>query len=229
MNLLKSNSLAKTLDAVNESLFYEKQILRSQKLQICNWLANRCGQNGSYELMPAPMAADFRGPVMLFTGEKINSRAGTSHVLGQEASRILIMFGNNLAKIKTAVNASADAMLRRINSYPEGKLGKGTYCCTTCSCAMWRNIGVGGLKNKQSILKAGINSLKKRRDGKGRWSGFPFYYTLLTLSEIKTSDVLKELRYSAQACERALSKLHGPGKITRRRRVLLERVLAECA
>jgi len=47
----------------------------------------------------------------------------------------------------------------------------------------------------------GLKALKKRRDGKGRWRNFPFYYTLLSLTEIDIPQPVDEMKYAAKACE----------------------------
>lgn len=56
------------------------------------------------------------------------------------------------------------------------------------------------------MLKAGMEYLKKYRDNKGRWSGFPYYYTLYVLNEAQTDIVKEELIYTAGIIERRLKK-----------------------
>jgi len=113
-----------------------------------------------------------------------------------------------------------------------GRLGKeiypGTYCCGKCSCALWRHLSVGGLDKAERRLAAGVKTLKSRRDGNGRWKVFPFYYTLLALSEIDLPSAVSEMRYAAPSCERILKQSPKDGKYTQRRQLLAERVLAKC-
>ena len=150
MKLLYKNSLAKTIDAVNEALFFNKKIPASQK----------------------------KGMEKLLAG----------HVAGGQEF--------------------------------------GTFCCVTCSCALWRNAAEGGLKNSKKLLDAGLKILKSNRDGKGRWGRFPFYYTLLALSEIDSTKAKAELKYCQPACEKSLKRLSKKDDIIskRRRKILIKSV-----
>ncbi len=93
---------------------------------------------------------------------------------------------------------------------------------------MWRHLAVGGLDHAKARLQNGMTVLKKYRDGTGRWRRFPFYYTLLALTEIDTPSARQEMQYAARVCERVLKRLHGNGRYGRRRKIVLERVLAYC-
>ena len=64
------------------------------------------------------------------------------------------------------------------------------------------------------------------RAGGNRWSRFPFFYTLLALTEMEGPEARKELRWAAPAAERSLKALRGSGRYLRRRRAVLERTLA---
>lgn len=102
------------------------------------------------------------------------------------------------------------------------------YCCRTCTPALWRHLAVGGLEDSERRLTAGMKALKSHRDSKGRWKGFPFYYTLLALSEIDLPPVIREMRYAAPACERVLRRSPRDDKFASRRRLLAERILEKC-
>jgi len=62
------------------------------------------------------------------------------------------------------------------------------------------------------------------RDGKGQWRRFPFWYTVLALSEMDVPEASRELKYAAPVLERAAgSPAHGT--YARRRRELAVRAL----
>jgi len=82
MNLLHENSLGKTLDAINDALFFEKQIPQEEARRTARWIAGRQGLPTSYAGMFAPTNEDYTEGVRLFTGERISSRVGTGHILG---------------------------------------------------------------------------------------------------------------------------------------------------
>ena len=227
MKLLHPSSLAATIDAVNEALFVGKQIPPAERARTAAWIAGRQGKRGSYANMFAPTPRDFAGGIRVFTGEAVRSNAATAHILGEEASRALILLGVGKAEVRTALSHATAGMLARLReSESAGMSSRGFYCCAMCSCALWRHLGVGGLSGAEARLRGGVKILRTHRSGEGRWRRFPFYYTLLSLTELDLLAARRELRYAAPACERALKTVRGEERIAARRRVLLERVLA---
>jgi hypothetical protein len=226
MELINHNKLTSTIDAVNEAFFLKRSLSKSFRNQIAEWIASRQGMEGSYANMFAPTRKDFQDGLVLFTGEKISSRVGVSHILGQESCRALILLNVKSAGVKLALEKANAGFMERMKKYIMPK--EGTYCCATCSCALWRHLSAGGLENGERILAAGIRTLKSLRDGKGRWKRFPFYYTLLILNEIELPAARKEMQYSARACERLLKREMKKDKISQRRYILAERILQKC-
>ena len=82
------------------------------------------------------------------------------------------------------------------------------------------------MSRKDERLSGGLKYLKSFRDGKGRWRRFPYYYTLLALSEIHGLDADAEIRYAAPGLERMLRRKGNGDRFDLRRRMLAERVLA---
>ena len=225
MKILFPSSLGATVDAVNEALFFCRTLTQLQKREAVKWLAGRVGEAGSYAEMPAPTRKDIAGGVKLFTGESLNSRASVAYILGQEACRAMILLGcNNKFSLEKLANATAGMMRRLI---PEKRAGM--YCCGRCSCAMWRHLAVGGLDGGERRLMRGIKALKAHRDGDGKWKRFPFYYTLLALTEINNRSSIAEMQYAAPNCECLLARrARGNKKYDQRRRAVAERVLSVC-
>ena len=226
MKLIDNNSLASTLDSVNEAFFYKRPLKKSERAQAAGWIASRQGLPGSYAGMFAPTGKDFRNGLVLFTGEKVSTRAGLSHILGQESCRTLLLLNVMSADVKKAMERAVAGFMPRMKQYI--RADEGTYCCATCSCALWRHLSAGGLGNSERLLTNGIKTLRSFRDGKGRWKTFPFYYTLLVLNEIELPAAVKEMQYAAPACERLLKREIKRDKISKRRRILAERILERC-
>jgi hypothetical protein len=226
MKLINQNKLTSTIDAVNDAFFLKRPLSKSDRNQIAKWIASRQGMPGAYANMFAPTKKDFQSGLVLFTGEKISSRVGLSHILGQESSRALILLNVKSAGVKLVQEKANAGFMEYLKKYLMPK--EGTYCCATCSCALWRHLSAGGLENGERILAAGIRTLKSLRDGKGRWKRFPFYYTLLILNEIELPAARKEMQYSAQACERLLKRVMKKDRISKRRYILAERILQKC-
>ena len=162
----------------------------------------------------------------VFTGERIRSGAGTAHILGEEACRALILLSAPAAGVRKALADASAGMIHRLDSSPRN-VKTGTYCCGTCSASLWRHLAVGGLENAERLLAAALKTLKANRDG-GRWGHFPFYYTLLALSEIPLRPAIEEMRYAAPSCERLLKRRPKDDKYDSRRRDLAERILGKC-
>ncbi|MCK5853206.1 hypothetical protein KAH27_09295 [bacterium] len=215
MKILYKTSLAKTIDAVNEALFFDKKIPASQKNEVVKWIAERQGLPGSYAgKLFALTKKDFESDILLFTGEKIKSGGGKAHIIGEEACRILTILDSKNKALAKALEGMEELLVGHIAGGHE----LGTFCCVTCTCALWRNASAGGLKNSKKLLDAGMKILKSNRDDKGRWGRFPFYYTLLTLSEIDSPKAKAELKYCQQACEKSLKRLSKKDDIISKRR-----------
>lgn len=226
MRLVKPNSLAATLDAINEAMFFARKLSRAEQAGAAQWIASRQGLPRSYAGMFAPTAYDFRHWPRVFTGEPLGSNASTAHILSEEACRALILLASP-AKGPVAALATATAnFLERLDQNHRRK--SGFFCCGICSVALWRQLAVGGLDDPEKRLASGLKYMKTMRDGKGRWKRFPFHYSLLALSELDSRAALSEMRYAAASAERSLRRDTGRNKYARRRRMVMERVLAKC-
>jgi hypothetical protein len=229
MRIVDPSSLAATVDNVNDAHFYGTALSKAQREEAAKWIAGRQGLRGSYAGMFAPTEKDFEQGSRVFTGERIRSYAGTAHILGEEACRALILLSAPAAGVRKALADASAGMIRRLRgSGDRARAAKtGMYCCGTCSASLWRHLAVGGLENAERLLAAALKTLKANRDG-GRWGHFPFYYTLLALSEIPLRPAIEEMRYAAPSCERLLKRRPKDDKYDSRRRDLAERILGKC-
>ncbi len=225
MKYIHQNSLAETLDSISDDLFFGRDIPGPESLEAGKWLAARQGLPGSYANMFAPTKLDLQKGIRLFTGEQVYTRAGISHILGQETCRILAKL--NL-KEKNIIKARAEALTSitaRIDSY-NGKL-KGFYCCGKCSTAYLRNIAASNFPRKDERFADGMKEIKKRRLGNGRWSCFSFYYLSLALTEIGSGPAKDEMRYAAPAWEKYLKNNRRAGEKYIKRRLSVGKKLLE--
>ncbi|MBS4015097.1 MAG: hypothetical protein KGZ86_01475 [Candidatus Latescibacteria bacterium] len=226
--IIKQNSLAQTLDNLNEVFFYNQPLRKADKQTAAKWLASRRGKAGSYAGMFAPTPKDFAQGVKVFTGEPVTSNAAIGHILGEEACRALIQLKVKTPEINRALKKATNGMLKRLYYDPTTPKLRGMYCCGICSASYWRHLVVGGLDHSEKRLVLGMKALKEHRKGNGEWNRFPFYYTLLALNEIKLKQALAEMQYAAPILEKYLKRATSKSKYTVRRRDLAERILAKC-
>jgi hypothetical protein len=116
MKLVHTSSLARTLDAVNQALFVGKHVPKTESRRAAEWIASRQGLPKSYAGMFAPTPRDFREGISLFTGERISSGAATSHILGEEACRALLLLNegsSDVREVMVRASRSMDRLLAR--------------------------------------------------------------------------------------------------------------------
>jgi hypothetical protein len=232
MQLLHTDSLAKTVDACNDALLFDHTRCKNARRRAAVWIASRVGQPGGYHGLPALTPSDCRGAYVLFTGEKVSSDAARRHVLGEEACRVMRMMVVNDDRLNrpdvvAAVREAERELVTEILDSPANRKdgSEGTFCCGTCSVALWRNLLAGGMNRRRERLKSGLGILKAERDGKGRWKRFPYWYTLSALIEMPGRLPDEEIEYAAPGCERLLRRTEKDDPHERRRREIARRAL----
>jgi hypothetical protein len=182
------------------------------------WVLARQGLQRSYFNLFMPTNQDLSQGVRLLTGERMLSDAGTRHVLGEEALRTVIVW-------KLRSSSAVKQALKGFNDLLEAGAKSGRWCCHTCTAAFLRTLAVAKPDKWDRILEKGLDRIKKARTADGRWHGFPFYYTLLTLSEMDTPSARAELRHANKIAERLLKRYHNDDRISSFRRLGLKAAL----
>ena len=121
--MLDTKSLARTVDGVNDAVFFGRRIPKPESRRVAKWLAARQGLPGSYAGMFAPTARDLEKGIRLFTGERITSGAGTSHILGEEACRALLLLDTDVKEARETLQRAIRSMERRLRE-PESQGGR---------------------------------------------------------------------------------------------------------
>jgi hypothetical protein len=219
------DSLSRTLDSVNEALYFNQKASAKDREAAAIWIAKRQGLPSAYADMFAPTDADLRDGIKLFTGERLGPSASLRHVSGEEACRALLLLKPRSKDVKAALESATEGMLKALERAEQ--TGKDMFCCGTCDPSLWRHITAGGLPGAEHWLGRGMKALKVRRDGEGKWRRFPFFYTLLALSEIDLPAARTEMKYTAPLCEKYLARSQRSSPYTDRRRKLVEQVLAK--
>jgi hypothetical protein len=227
MMLIDRTSLSRTVDAVNDAQFDRRALAASECTRVARWIAARQGLPGAYAGTFAGFPSERSKGIVLFTGERIAS-ASARHILGEETSRALRLLRVRDRGVARALEAADDGMLRCLARAAEDPRTRnpGLFCCGKCSVGLWRNLLSGGLSRPEERLKHGASHLRSVRDGESGWRTFPFWYTVLALSDMDVHEAKAELKYAAPALERAVNRPAGSGVYARRRQELAARALS---
>jgi hypothetical protein len=224
--LIDRTSLSQTVDAISAAAFDARTLTASERREAAQWIAGRQGLPGAYADTFAGFPAERSKGIALFTGERVTS-ASARHILGEEASRALRQLRVRDARVTRALGAADDGLMRCLARAAEDPRNgnPGLYCCGKCSVGLWRNLLAGGLDRREERLRGGARHLRSARDGQHGWRPFPFWYTVLALSEMDGSEATAELKYAAPALERAASRAAPSGIYAQRRQQLAARAL----
>jgi hypothetical protein len=216
--ILVPESLQETLWRLEEVRLGFRSKSSADAQEALQWVLARQGLHGSYFDLFMPTNQDLSQGVRLLTGERMLSNAGTRHVLGEEALRTVIVW-------KLRSSSAVKQALKGFNDLLEAGGKSGSWCCHTCTTAFLRTLVVAKPDKWDRILEKGLNRIKKARTPDGRWNGFPFYYTLLTLSEMDTPSAQAELRHAGKITERLLKRYCSDDRTSRFRRLGLKAAL----
>jgi hypothetical protein len=224
--LINRASLSQTLDAINAAHFEGRTLAPAERRQAARWIAARQGLPGCYAGTFAGFPSERSRGIVLFTGERIAS-ASARHILGEEASRALRQLRVRDPNVTRALDAADDGLRRCLARAAEDprNTNPGLYCCGKCSVGLWRNLLAGGLDRQEERLRRGTLYLRSMRDGEHQWRKFPFWYTVLALSEMDSAEAKTELKYAASALERTASRAVPSAHYARRRYELAVRTL----
>lgn len=217
--MIFSNSLAKTVDAVNEALFCGRSVSATEREGVADWITSRHGMAGCYANTFAPFPDEAREGMRVFTGERCKSASGR-HIIGEEACRVLRLLDVSAKATSDALDEATRSLDIGPAELPRGEDPKpddgkfhwlwpyrgGTFCCGPCTVGMWRHLLAGGFDHPEERLARGLKCLHDCRKGSGQWRVFPLWYTVLALVEVDLAEAREELRYAAIHLELAAKR-----------------------
>ena len=138
----------------------------------------------------------------LITGEKLATKLAVKNIKALQKARLLSSLKDPSTKDLNKLLALDDWITKQCFA---------EFCavgeCRQSSIAYLRYLGTFDDESTKSKVDSFVQILSEHRDDKGRWNGFPFYYTLLVLNELKTEGARKEIEYAFPACQRALKRV----------------------
>jgi hypothetical protein len=217
-NILAMNSLAETLWRLEEVKCGFRKESDSNAKAALDWVLSRQGLKGAYRSLFAPTETDVQG-VKLITGEPILS-AALRHILGEEALRTAIAWNRqSTPAAKTAISCFKDILT---GSGEPAPLETGWFCCHKCTIAFLRTLTMVKPEGWKTTLQRGIENIKRKRTPDSRWHGFPFYYTLLFLSEVDLPSAKAELKHASAAAKKVLNRYPKADRVSRFRKIGLD-------
>ena len=211
---------------MSDDFLIARKASAADRKRIASWIAERQGLPGAYADMFAGFEAERKSGITAFTGERFTS-ASARHILGEETSRALRLLDVKDAPVRAALDRATAGMLGALQRAARGPRHEnpGTYCCGKCTVGLWRNLLAGGLDRQHERMTGGLRHLRSLRDGgppgERAWSRFPFWYTVLGLSEMEIPEARQELKYVAAQLERAAKRAPRSASIYAQRRHLL--------
>jgi hypothetical protein len=97
--------------------------------------------------------------------------------------------------------------------------------CRFLTLAFMRYLIASQIPGYEQRMDTFLNLLAVHRDQQGKWGSFPFFYTLLMLSESYAPQAALERLYAAPACAAALGHPWKDDAVSQRRKAILEKVL----
>jgi hypothetical protein len=219
--IIHPTSLTATLDATAEAIFYQNNISTSLRHEITNQIISRQCQTGVNTGFFLLYASESDAKVKLFSGESLNTNLARNHIPMIEAVRILKLLDFGSHAVTHAIELANQRMEKMCYS---------TFCakgeCKSLTIAYLRVLSLDGSGNSAPRMISHITNLTNHRDGKGSWGGFPFFYTLLMLSEIDDPLAMQELKYAAPFCEKQFSQNWSADPFSKRRQDIIAKALA---
>ncbi len=203
-NVIWHDSLSRTLDAVAELAFENQTLSSAERELVARWIAARQGLPQAKSGTFAGFPSELREGVVVFTGERF-THASARHILGEEACRVLRWLDVREPEVQAALERADRGLIAavaRAEHDPRYGNNPGAYCCTKCTVGMWRNLISGGLDRHEERLSKGVGQFLRSSRGERRWRSFPFWYTVLALTEMDVPEARDELEFVAPVLER---------------------------
>jgi hypothetical protein len=211
-----TQDLCERLDLIQADIFYKRSPHNDNLDRLINWeLSPDLDKAKIKKSSPSQLDSFYH----LFTGERLVTIFAQMHIFHMECCRVLFLSAKEQDGLKEAIDSS----IRSIEGTcftNDCILGE----CAHASLAWMRCLAVGLVDDGIPRLEKRLDQLSGKRDGKGRWRGFPFYYTLLILSEIDHPMAREEIQYSSPSRERVREYAMKIGDYSARRKKLLDQL-----
>jgi len=158
-----------------------------------------------------------RSKERVFTGEKLQTNLAVKNILTAESTRALVLVNSPSefvhSSIDLAVNWFEDQCISKFCSVGE---------CKHSTVAFMRLLNA---LEKTERLDRMIRNLSKHRDEKGGWKGFPYFFTLLALTETESQIATDELSYALDFVDTRFRRSRIEEPYSSRREEILSKIM----
>jgi len=181
----------------------------------------------SRELILSVQQSERTETTRVYTGEPIRTQLAARRILELETARLLLTTRSNEPQILAWIEQTHKRSLRQCFAATGCVIGE----CSLVAIAFIRYLAACPWDASGQILARQVQGLRHLRDGRGRWSRIPFYYTMLALREGASicPAARDELLYACGACQDAGHRIRVNQPYRGRREALLRAVLASAS
>ena len=219
--IIHPTNLSATLDETAEAFFHQQHLSDTQREEITAMIISRQCLTGVNAGFFVPFAAESETKVKLFSGEQLNTALAHNHSLMIEAVRILKLLAMENHAVTQSILLADHCMEKMCYS---NFCAKGE--CKALTIAYLRYLSLDRTGNSAPRINTHLTNLTSYRNGKYKWGGFPYFYTLLMLLEIEDPLALEELHYAAPTFEKQLAQNWPADPISKRRQEIIKKALA---
>ena len=214
-------SLTATVEHAGEAFLYQQPINQIQSEEISSLLVVRQVQSGSNTAFFLPFASEKETQSRLLTGEPLHTDFAYRHIQLIEAARLLLLLAGDTIAVQRSISL---AEKRMATSCFSKFCAKGE--CKAITIAYMRYLACSVGEDSEAQQAHFLTRLSDFRNGRGRWRGFPYFYTLLMLIEVDQPLAGRELQYAAPTCAKLLDHVDDSDRFSRRRQLILNKVLS---
>ncbi len=217
---LSSPNLRLTLDSLDDALFHHLPLTDAERAAFTLSIISKQIPSGPCTGLFNHGTAGREVTPRLFTGERLYTLLAAHHTLLIDSARLLTLLGVKTGAVARAIELANQKMEARCYA---GFCAVGE--CRHLTIAFMRCLIASAPPGGGHRLNSFFNRLVAHRDGQGKWGSFPFYYTLLMLSESELPQAAEERLYAAPACAALLQRAWKDDPTSRRRKTILERTI----
>jgi hypothetical protein len=214
MDTPKKPGLAQSINAISRALIEGKIYSENEKAEIAAFIFDHKNPVDGFTFYPTD-AERIKG-IQLVTGEKAKTQLLANNALELEALRILSILTPRDSRL-LQLHEKADQRLQKLCFYDICITGE----CAAASIIFLRYLTTLTQNDHSEKIHCGLSSLKQMRDGSGRWRKFPFFYTLLWLTELTWPEAIHELAYALPAYQPLIKRYKNVNDETDRLRSII--------